>query len=85
MYGTDEISHEGCQMMTFDLYILYRPPTSRKNDSTLVEFLDEMETLLCDMALLSVPLVLVGDFNIHLDVPSKAKRFSKLLDSVNVV
>ena len=76
---------KGVSMMNFDLYILYRSPTSQKNHSTLVEFLDEMETLLCDMALLSVPLVLVGDFNIHLDVSSKAKRLSELLDSFNMV
>lgn len=72
----------GALMRPLDVYVLYRPPSSAKNSSTITAFLEELETLFSDVALSIVPSIIVGDFNIHFDVPAKANKLIDLLDTL---
>ena len=69
------------------LLIVYRPPPSKDNGFTGSMFLDEFSKHLELLALDSNrPLVIVGDFNYHMDdnFDQAAKRFADLIDSVNL-
>ena len=57
-------------MTPFDMYVLYQSPMS---DTTSC-LLEELETLFTDIALSIVPSLIVGDFNIHYDIPPKAYK-----------
>ena len=63
------------------MYILYHPPTS----GTTSCFLDEQETLFTDIALSIVPSIIVGDFNIHYEVPSKADKLVNMLEMYDLI
>jgi hypothetical protein len=62
----------------FRVVIVYRPPKC-----SLSTFIDEFSELLPDIMLLRDDLVIVGDFNIHIDDPqcSQAKKFLDMLNS----
>lgn len=49
------------------LYIIYRPPPSSKNKLTTSMFFDEFNTLIEDVMSFSIPCLICGDFNIHMD------------------
>jgi hypothetical protein len=68
------------------LIILYRPPQSKKNKSTEEQFIEEFETLLGDLSLLSGHLLITGDFNLHFDEPHKKNvgLFIDILDSMDM-
>ena len=51
----------------FNIYILYHPPPSSKASHTAAEFYQELETLFTEVSVATVPTVLVGDFNTHMD------------------
>ena len=56
--------------------VIYRPPPSTENGFLISTFLNEFEELMSEIALLPTDVVLLGDFNVHVDIPSKwdAKR-----------
>ena len=60
------------------LIILYRPPSSYS------EFLDEFSEFLSELVLCSDKIIIMGDFNIHVDVPSDSLTlsFNSLIDSL---
>ena len=73
------------QSKLFRLVIIYRPPPSKKNQLKTSMFFDEFNNLLEHHTLTTGTLLMIGDFNLHVDVPSNydAKRFLTLLQSTN--
>ena len=69
------------------LVIIYRPPLSKKNKYSYADFLVECTGFIEHYALLTFRFAIVGDFNIHWDVPSanNVKRFADLLESLNII
>ena len=69
------------------LVIIYRPPTSKKNKHSYDDFLVEFTGFIEHYALMTTRFAIVGDFNIHWDVPSdnNVKRFADLLESLNII
>ncbi len=52
------------------LVTIYRPPPSSKNKATPSAFFEEFSTLLEILAIYPGNLIVTGDFNFHVDVPS---------------
>ncbi len=67
----------------FRIVIIYRPPPSPKNKFTVSMFLEEFTSLLERLATAHGHLVMVGDFNFHINDPkdSDAKRFMDVLNT----
>ena len=65
---------------------MYRPPYSQNHPVTINTFLEEFSEYLESIILLSEPLCLTGDFNIHVDDPndSAADHFRELLESMSL-
>ena len=74
----------GTNVRPFDVYVVYHPHVSTKNSGTLTDFITELETLFNAITLSVVPAIVVGDFNIHYDDPSKADKLIDLLDNILV-
>lgn len=67
------------------LVVIYRPPASKKNRSTLTQFRREFQDFLQDHLLRSDNIIVVGDFNIHVDViNTETERFSDILTTLNL-
>ena len=66
---------------------IYRPPPSPANGLSIPLFLEEFRTFLEQCILTPEPLMLVGDFNFHIDrqTDCDAKRFVSILDSFDLV
>ena len=66
---------------------IYRPPPSPANGLGIPLFLEEFRTFLEQCILTPEPLMLVGDFNFHIDrqTDCDAKRFVSILDSFDLV
>ena len=75
----------GTNVRPFDVYVVYHPPVSTKNSGTLTDFITELETLFNAITLSVVPAIVVGDFNIHYDDPSKADKLIDLLDTFGLI
>ena len=58
---------------------------STNNSGTLTDFITELETLFNDITLSVVSAIVVGDFNIHYDDPSKADKLIDLLDTFGLI
>ena len=54
------------------LVIFYRPPMSNKNKLTNEMFLDEFSDFVARLATISGRFILMGDFNVHMDLPDDA-------------
>ena len=52
--------------------VRYRPPPSAKNGLKTSDFLNDFDDLLGEVTLLSSKIILLGDFNIHVDTPGKS-------------
>ena len=63
------------------LVIIYRPYPSKKNKHSYADVIVEY------YAMMTTRFAIVGDFNIHWDVPSdnNVKRFADLLESLNII
>ena len=61
--------------------VVYRPPPSATNKLTTSLFLSEFITLLENLSITSGELLILGDFNLHVDKPSDpdASQFFNLL------
>ena len=68
------------------LIVVYRPPYSDQHPVTAGSFLDEFSEFLESAVLTMEPLIIVGDFNIHLDCTENhdAVRLGELLDSTGL-
>ena len=50
---------------------LPRPPPSQANGLTLADFMSEFDSFLTDLSVIPGKLLLLGDFNFHVDTPTK--------------
>jgi hypothetical protein len=69
------------------LFTIYRPQySSRRNKMTTPMFLTEFSTLLESVVLISTPVALVGDFNIHVndETDTDARAFLEVLESAGL-
>ncbi len=71
---------------TIHLVIIYRPPPSTKNRLTPEIFFIEFATFLEEILITSGNLVILGDFNFHVDNPNNplARKFLNMLESFNL-
>ena len=51
------------------LLVIYRPPITRNNGSSVADFFSEFSDILDEYVSLADELVIVGDFNFHFDAP----------------
>ena len=86
---TFEVLHQKFQHRStqYRLLTVYRPPPSRKNNTPFSVFLDEFSSLLEEIILAKGKLMIVGDFNIHMDSKTNpnTKKFNSLLESFGLV
>ena len=70
----------------FLLVILYRPPPSPKNKLTGAMFLEEFNDFVGKIAIMHERIVLIGDFNIHWELPDKkvVQNFAVMLQSAGL-
>ena len=63
--------------MTVRLAVVYRPPPSKDNCSTIPDFLDQWSTFLAGYTTHNNEIIIVGDLNFHVDVKNDrdAQRF----------
>ena len=68
------------------LVILYRPHYSKKHRVTAKVFLDEFSEYVSSLTTSTCKLLIVGDFNLHMDVPTDrdANRLKDILSSSNL-
>ena len=68
------------------IVIIYRPPSSPVHPVSISTFFVEFSDYLESVVMSNEPLVLLGDFNIHVDVPTDmdAIQFRDLLDSMGL-
>ena len=68
------------------LIVIYRPPPSSANRLTVAQFLEEFSIFLEYLVLLPADVLIMGDFNFHVDdaMDQDAKEFLTLLDTFNL-
>jgi exonuclease III len=71
---------------TVRLIVVYRPPPSEKNKLSKADFFDEFAQYLQDHAVTPGYLLLLGDLNFHMDIPTDVdqQRLSDMLESMNL-
>ena len=67
--------------VTFRLCVVYRPPLSKRNGFSNTGFFDQWSAFLDDIMLDMNDVIITGDLNFHLDIPTQldVKRFSETL------
>ena len=60
---------------SFRMISVYHPPSSSKNKSPISKFILEFSDLIERIFTLNVKIVLAGDFNVHVDIPSDSEAF----------
>lgn len=67
--------------------VIYRPPPSNTNGFTFREFYNEFSDYLSYLSVLPESVLIVGDFNIHMDNTkcNKVEEIQSLLDNLNLV
>ena len=75
-----------CKSHTFVVAVVYRSPTVKTNGPTITNFLEEFPKFLEDILLLRKYIVIIGDFNIHIENKecNHARLFKDILDSTNL-
>ena len=68
------------------IIVVYRPPPSTDNALTVDLFFNEFSILMEEVITSNAELVIVGDFNFHVDVSDdgNSTRFSSLLENFNL-
>ncbi|XP_072016875.1 uncharacterized protein [Amphiura filiformis] len=71
----------------FTLVNIYRPYPSPVNKLTTVMFLEEISQFLQDCSISKGDLVVVGDFNLHLDIldDPDTRKFNRLIESLGLI
>ena len=64
------------------LFSMYRPPPSSKNKLSYGQFMEEFSSLLESVTLTENTLLLVGDFNIHVDDTSNKKHALSFVETL---
>ena len=59
------------------LISVYRPPPSDTNQLKVSQFLEEFDAFVSEISMAPMKTLIVGDFNVHIDIPSKydSRRF----------
>ena len=72
---------------TLRIVVVYRPPPSRKNHLNVTVFFEEFSSFLERIVTTTGPLVIIGDFNFHLDNKNdrSAARFKEQLNAFSLV
>ena len=67
--------------------VVYKPPPSKRNQLNIIMFLGEFSSFLDKDVTTTEALVIVGDFNFHLDNENdqSAARFQDLLGAFNLI
>ena len=75
-----------CSSKSIHLIVIYRPPPSQHNNLTVSLFFQEFGSFLESIAILPNQLIIVGDFNFHLDsiYDINTVRLQCILDSFNL-
>ena len=71
----------------FRVFVVYRPPPSKKNNFQVSAFLDEFSVLLQNTTAMSEEVIITGDLNFHLDVTGdhNARTFLDILEEQEFV
>ena len=74
------------QSRKLQIIIIYRPPYTSNHPVTTSVFFADFSSFLESIIMSSVPLLIAGDFNIHVDVPGNADSvcLKELLESVGL-
>ena len=69
------------------IFVIYRPPPSKKNKLTDTIFIDEFSEFIGKIAILPEKTLIIGDFNFHWDAPTKssAKIFVDIIKSAGFI
>ena len=67
------------------IIVIYRPPLSANHPVTISTFISEFSSFLESVVICSEPLIITGDFNIHMDIPDESTQFSELLETFSLV
>lgn len=69
--------------INIDIIVVYRPPPSQTNRFTAANFFDEWIVFLSEISISKSELIIVGDFNFHLEIAHlhNTKRFNDALSS----
>ena len=70
--------------MRLRVVIIYRPPNSEYHPVSITTFLTEFSSFLESIVICSEPLIITGDFNIHVDDESDSRDFLDLLQSMSL-
>ena len=62
--------------------VVYRPPPSTRNRLKTSDFLHDFERFLSEVILLPSRIIMLGDFSVHVDTPSKSEA-SQFLTSLS--
>ena len=70
----------------FKIIVMYMPPYSIAHPVTVAHFVDEFTAYLESTVLIKEPVIIMGDFNLHVDDPSdtEAKKVCDMLDSLGL-
>jgi len=68
------------------IIVIYRPPPSHKNKFTHNQFFDELDTLALEISTTNEEIVMLGDFNVHVDDITDANclKLKDILESHNL-
>ena len=71
---------------SFTFIVVYHPPRSQKNKHTFIDFITEFTDVIEDNVLDHANLILIGDFNVHVDNPKcrDAMSFLECISSSNL-
>ena len=69
----------------YHIFIIYRPPPSAVNKLTFTGFMDEFTEFLIEAVMTAGKLLILGDFNVHVNsASSESDKFQSLLDIYNL-
>ncbi|XP_063952043.1 uncharacterized protein LOC129274037 [Lytechinus pictus] len=86
-YSTFELAHVVSNGGQLHFLVVYRPPPSVQNQLRTADFLQEFDDLTAEISRLAGRVLLLGDFNIHVDKPSKSDvaQFLSIIESASLV
>ena len=67
------------------IIVIYRPPSSANHLVSISTFISEFSSLLESVVICSEPLIVTGDFNIHMDIQEESTQFTELLETFSLV
>ena len=68
----------------FCVYIVYHPPSGTKLSGTETDFYSDLDILFTEASISTLPVIILGDFNINYNNVHKSIKLRQLLDSFDV-